>query len=351
MKKLLKISGLILSLVIFLFALFILIIVFTDYKPDHEIVLQSNEKDSLINDTSSISILSWNIGYCGLDKDMDFFFDGGVKMRTTRDKVLNNLSAVNEYLISNTETDIFLLQEVDIKSRRSYYTDQFELLDKALPQYNSVPGINYDVLFVPSPINNPMGRTLSGLMTMSKYKPKDVIRYSYKGNFSFPMGLFMPDRCFLVSRYRVVNGKELLIINTHNSAFDDGTLRSKQLKQLKDFVLSEYEKGNYVIIGGDWNQCPPDIETIIPGWIFDYNDFIKIDMNMMPENWYWVFNNDIPTNRRLITAFSKDKSPVTIIDFFLISPNVICSHVENIDLGFIHSDHNPVRAVFRMKRF
>ena len=25
-------------------------------------------------------------------------------------------------------------------------------------------------------------------------------------------------------------------------------------------MLEEYEKGNYIVVGGDWNQCPPDFK-------------------------------------------------------------------------------------------
>jgi len=36
----------------------------------------------------------------------------------------------------------------------------------------------------------------------------------------------------------------------------------------------------------------------------------------------------------------------SVIDFFLVSPGVQCLGVETIDLGFRHSDHNPVVATF-----
>ena len=52
----------------------------------------------------------------------------------------------------------------------------------------------------------------------------------------------MLDRCFLVNRYPVSNGNELLMINTHNSAYDDGSLRKQQMDFLKDFLWLNMRK-------------------------------------------------------------------------------------------------------------
>lgn len=93
------------------------------------------------------------------------------------------------------------------------------------------------------------------------------------------------------------------MINTHNSVFDEeGELRKKELVKLNDFMMKEYRKGNYVIAGGDWNQNPRGSE-----------------MN-----------------------YQKGKTKTTIIDFFVVSPNVIVESVKTIKTGFENSDHQPV---------
>src|SRR3712207_7070413 len=44
-------------------------------------------------------------------------------------------------------------------------------------------------------------------------------------------------------------------INTHCSAYDKGgKMKLEQMKYLSQFIDSEYKKGNYVLVGGDWNQ-------------------------------------------------------------------------------------------------
>ena len=117
--------------------------------------------------------------------------------------------------------DVFLLQEVDRYSKRSYYQDEYAVLRSLRPDFASFFATNYKVLFVPSPLCKPMGRVLAGLTTLSRFQPHVVTRHSYEGDFSFPLQLFMLDRCFMVCRYPVQSGGELLLVNTHNSAFGD----------------------------------------------------------------------------------------------------------------------------------
>jgi len=69
----------------------------------------------------------------------------------------------------------------------------------------------------------------------------------------------------MANRYRVENGKELVLINTPNEAFDKGGfIRKIQMKRLREIVLNEYNSGNYVITGGNWNQYPPDFKPAFP---------------------------------------------------------------------------------------
>ena len=130
-----------------------------------------------------------------------------------------------------------------------------------MQDYSTSFAKNYDVFFVPVPPATPMGKVLSGLTIFGKYQPTSSVRYSFPGEYGFPKQLFMLDRCFLVNRYPLSNGKELLIINTHNEAFDPGQIRKAQMSYLKDFLLTEFRNGNYIITGGDWNQAPPGFQV------------------------------------------------------------------------------------------
>ncbi len=68
----------------------------------------------------------------------------------------------------------------------------------------------------------------------------------------------------------------------------------------------------------------------------------------MPADWKWVYANNVPTNRRVATPYDKSTTPTTVIDFFLVSPNIENISIENIDLDFQHSDHQPVKASFHL---
>lgn len=348
MKKFLKILLVIMLVLVLGFVGLILTAIISDYDPD-EITTVYESKDNIkLSDSLEFDILNWNIGYCGLDKSMDFFYDGGLQVRASEENTIDNLKGVLNFLKSNDSIEFFLLQEVDQKSKRTYRINEFDSIKALYGEYHSYFGKNYDVFFVPTPPTNPYGKVLSGLMTISKFEPENVVRYSFPGKYAFPKGLFMLDRCFLVKRFLLENGKEFMLINTHNEAYDPGNQRKAQMAYLKDFLLNEYKKGNYIVVGGDWNQCPPGLEKSIDGYIFDEKDYMPVSPDFLPDEWKWVYKNDVPTNRRVMKTWDKKDTPTTIIDFFLISPNVENISIRNIDLNFENSDHNPVIARFKL---
>jgi len=122
-------------------------------------------------------------------------------------------------------------------------------------EYTSFFAINYKVPFVPVPLHSPMGKVDAGMLTLGRYQPVSAERYNFSSAYSWPKRLFMLDRSFILTRYTVSNGKQLVLINTHNSAFNDATdMRTKELNMLKEIIEKEYNQGNYMIVRGDWNQ-------------------------------------------------------------------------------------------------
>ncbi len=348
MKKFLKILFYLLIIIIVSFAVFLIYASIDNYKPEDKIQVFKSKKSTLLNKENDYSLLIWNIGYCGLNKEMDFFYDGGKNVRPPYNRVLENLKGVRSFLKKHQNTDFILLQEVDKNSKRSYSMNEFDSIASLFPERTSSYGKNYDVFFVPTPITEPMGKVEGGLMTISKYKPETSVRYSFPGNYSWPMELFMLDRCFLVNRYTMEEDKELLIINTHNSAYDNGSLKAQQMRYLKDFLKDEYNKGNYIIVAGDWNQCPPNFKPSFTQNIMDNVQRTDISPKYLPK-WKWLFDNTLPTNRRVGTPYEKGKTLTTVIDFLLLSPNIESISVKNINLDFEYSDHQPVMATFKLR--
>jgi endonuclease/exonuclease/phosphatase family metal-dependent hydrolase len=280
---------------------------------------------------------------------MDFFYDGGTKVITPRNKLIENFDAVKRFLKSNDTIDFFLIQEIDKKSKRSYRINEFDTLGKLMNGYHSSFAKNYDVFFVPVPPVSPMGKVLSGLTTFGRYQASSSIRYAFPGQYGFPKQLFMLDRCFLINRYPLTNGRELLIINTHNEAFDPGEIRKAQMVYLKEFLLSEYEKGNYIVTGGDWNQSPPGFKPEFPANIVN-TDQMMINSDYLSPEWEWIYDSRVPSNRTVTAAYDPLTTTTTVIDLFLLSPNIVKISAECIDLGFKNSDHNPVKIKVKLKK-
>jgi len=339
------------ALIAFLILTFLAIIVYaliSDYKPEEKEIVYTSDKTERISDTVEISLLTWNIGYCGLDREMDFFYDGGTRVRTPEEKCYENIDTVKKFLMQNDTIDFILLQEIDLKSKRSYRVNEFETFSESLTEYIPFFAVNYDVFFVPVPPSSPMGKVLSGIAVFSRFLPASVTRFSFPGKYGFPKQLFMLDRCFVMSRYLLENGGELLVINTHNEAFDPGQIRRAQMAYLKDLLLAEYQKGNYIIAGGDWNQSPPDFKPEFTGHHVN-NDQMMLNSDYLPSGWKWVYDNTEPSNRSVIAPYDRETTTTTVIDFFLISPNVECISVDCVNLDFRNSDHNPVRMKVRLK--
>jgi endonuclease/exonuclease/phosphatase family metal-dependent hydrolase len=327
-------------------ALFILVESVRDYSPPQIVDLKS-EGEAQLATPSELTIFTWNIGYAGLGKEMDFFADGGRGSITPKDLVERYvkgiLSVVDTYRYI---TDVFFFQEVDRDSDRSHHIDEYDKLKKLLVGYKSVFAYNYVVDFVPLPLYQPMGKVLSGMAIFSRYDFHDPKRVALPGQYPWPENLFYLDRCMIVVRIPAPNGKEWVLINTHNSAFDSGDQRKQQLEFIKKFILKEYEKGNYVVIGGDWN--------LMLGGNFEYTEkpeefYIPFPKDWTPKGWKWAFDEMVPTNRSLKAPYKKGETFVAIIDGFLVSPNVEVISVNGIDQGFEYSDHNPVVLKVRAK--
>ena len=351
MKTFLKISFFTISVIVLLFVLFFAFFTITDYKPDATFDIHNTNHPDTLKTGDTLTIITWNIGYAGLGNEMDFFYDGGEQVRATEKNTRKNLSEISSFLSNTGKPDFILLQEVDKKAKRTYLIDETKHLAEIFKEFLMFFAPNYKVLFVPLPVTSPMGFVYSGLLSLSGPNPTKSGRIDLPGDYSWPMKVFMLDRCILLNRYPLNNGKEFVLLNIHNSAFDDGSLKKQEMDFIRNLVISEYEKGNYIAAGGDWNQNPPGLTDNKFNKPDGYGNFLLsgIDVNFLPEQWQWCFGSVIPTNRSLKTAFNKKTSGTTVLDFFLLSPNIEIVSVKTYDLVFQNSDHNPVRMKFVIK--
>lgn len=344
-KLILRISILLISL----FLLFLLAVVITDYKPDETITLEVNSnKEKIVKLDNDMSITTFNIGFGGLDKNQNFFMDGGEMSRSySKEKTYENIEGASDYL-KNKNSDFFFVQEVDEKATRSYYIDERQRINEKLDKYSNTYAYNYKVLWVPVPLRRPHGYVRAGLSSFSKYDIGKAIRYQLPGKESFGRQLFLLDRCFIESRLNIEgSNKEFVLINIHLSAYDKGgIIRKQQLSYLKQHIQNEYDKGNYVLVGGDWNHKigKTNFKSKVENkWMQD------IPSDFKPDTFKWAIDNVTPTVRSLDSAYREGNNFIETIDGFLVSDNIEVVRVKGENLGFEYSDHNPVTMKFKLK--
>ncbi|MFJ6932826.1 MAG: hypothetical protein ACIRZI_01955 [Lactobacillus gallinarum] len=78
------------------------------------------------------------------------------------------------------------------------------------------------MLYLAWPLYDPHGSVQSGLLSMSKYHMQSAIRRKFPVSSAFISKFTDLDRCFTVMHYPIKGGKELIVINSHMSAYDRG---------------------------------------------------------------------------------------------------------------------------------
>ena len=137
-----------------------------------------------------------------------------------------------------------------------------------------------------------------------------------------------------------------MLVNLHLEAYDDGEGKAAQTKVLNDFLQAEYDKGNYVIAGGDFNQSFPGALERYPILRSDLWTPGTLTEDILPEGWRFAYDLSAPSCRLLNQPYDPADAANTqhyVIDGFILSPNVTLEEIETLDLGFADSDHNPVR--------
>lgn len=350
-KRSFKFIGWLIGIVILLLAALLGYVTVTDYKPQQqENLLIRHPQHKIIEVIRPFTITTMNIGYGGLDAGQDFFMDGGKNSRaTSQAQVEKNLTTTTE-LLTELDSDIYLLQEVDVDASRSYSVDQVSAMQEAFPELSSVFAINYKVGWVPVPIFQPMGKVESGLLSLSKFQINQQTRYDLPGKEDWPVQLFELDRAFVEMRMPVDNGRELIVLNIHLSAFDKGgEIRKQQLQFLSNYLQAEAAKNNYIIVGGDWNHSLPGTDPLSHRAKQAWPEWLQtLPEDFTPQGFSWAINHTIPTVRTLDIPYEPGTNFLAIIDGFLVSSNVEYSNVLTTDNQFASSDHHAVTATFKL---
>ncbi len=345
-KKITIIAGVLLLLV----AAVLAYLLASEYKPaPKESVSVHGSTEQTLSTGQPFTVTSWNIGYGGLDATADFFMDGGKTVNQENREHVQNVVANIAAQTAELNSDIFLLQEVDINSRRSFSINQAEQITQALEQDHAVQtafAYNFHVKFIPYPLP-PIGHVESGIFTVNSFPADDAARIGFDSSFKWPVSAFQLKRCLLIERMPLANSdNELVLINLHLEAYDDGKGKAQQTAMLAQIMEEEYAKGNYVVAGGDFNSLLPTVDpNAYPLNNTEHFTPAVIDESLLPEGWQYVTDDSVPTSRLLNHPYDtehSDNNQLYVIDGFILSPNVTLHQVETVDYQFQWSDHNPV---------
>lgn len=339
-----------------------LILVFTGYVSyvmltysrihDKQSLTVNGKGNGVAINYTEYTIVTQNIGFGAYTPDFTFFMDGGSKSRAnSKSSVLNCIETAYDKL-SSYDPDFVFLQEVDTNSDRSYHVNQKEFFENKFLGYTSVYGVNYHSAYLFYPIFKPHGKSNSGIATFSKFDIYKSERRSLPVSAGLSKFLDL-DRCYTVTRVFCSNGKQLVLFNVHTSAYGGSDeIRTAQMTMLFNEMQAEYDAGNRVICGGDFNhdftgsstQDLNDGNDTEFGWAQPLptellSDDFKICTNYTGKLTPTCRNCDVPYSENCFTA---------IVDGFIVSQNITVVSVENVDAQFEYSDHNPVVMKFKI---
>lgn len=356
LKIVLSVIGILLALVLLFVCAFLIFASSTSLKvKDSESMQISGNATAEIDSSKQLNLLTWNMGYGALDEREDCYWDGGAGVDGESEQtVKENIDALKAE-IKQLDPDVFFIQEMDVNSKRSYKIDELSAFKDTFGEadYNSTFARNFKAGFVPLPLYNPTGKVEAGIATFSKYSINEASRVQLPCPFSWPMSTVNLKRCLLVNRLPIANSdKEVVLINLHLESYDNGEGKAKQLAMLMDFMQEEYNKGNYVIAGGDFNQTFSNADykkyPQITSW-----ECPVIETEKYPD-FTFKMDDSCPSCRSLDKPYADaDKSENAfqywLLDGFIISNNIKINEFKTLDLSFKNTDHNPVVMSVTMK--
>ena len=358
MKKVFKVIGIVL-LVLVLIAGAYVAYVFADYHriEDNQTLAVTSGQTQQAQTGKSYALVCWNIGFGAYEDDYGFFMDGGTESwACSEERLWKNLDEI-AVVIESLQPDLLLLQEVDFDATRTYHVDEMEFLrtyNGIDADTDSVFAVNYDSPFLFYPFVRPHGASRAGLLTRSALTIESGLRRSLPIETGVTK-LVDLDRCYSVARLPVENGKTLCLYNLHLSAYtSDGKIADEQLAMLLNDMQAEYENGNYVVGGGDFNKDLLGNSGEIFGVStegYTWAQPIKTEL-FEGKNLTLIAPLDEddpqPSCRNADAPYHEGQLLLTV-DGFIVSDNVTVTASSVHAMDFACSDHQPVTMRFTLE--
>lgn len=293
-----------------------------------------------------IDVLTWNLGYAGLGAGSDFVADGGTSFfPPSREAAKTNVHGIVDVLRGQRDADVILLEELASRSPVNYWVNLRKAVDRVFPDRDRIFFADFKTRLMPFPLRMSHGQ---GIYARRAVAGVEVVPLPAEDD-----GIFGVRRRYAatVARMPMAGGGEWVVASVHLAAFDeDALVRTEQMRQLLAWADGEYRAGRHVVLGGDWNlqlvetNFPHTTEERFLFWLYP---FPRQDL---PQGWQIVADASIASVRTNERAYRRGENYTTVIDGFIVSPNVVAESVRGFDLDFQHSDHQPVRGRFRAVR-
>ncbi len=359
MKKFLKRLTYTTITIVALITIYVMYVFLSYYRIEDNLPVNI-EKSNLISNSLTVPIqkklkaTTYNIGFGAYSPDFSFFMDGGKYSRAKSASSVTELTKGAGNLVKNLDSDFALFQEVDIKGTRSHHVNQYEILKEELKSSYSLFALNYDSPYLFYPFLSPHGKNKSSIALFSDYEMVDALRVSLpiSKNLSFLIDL---DRAYTKTYFVTEKGNKLVIYNTHLSAYtNEESVRNLQVQKMFSDMQEEYDNGNYVICGGDFNRdlkIENESEKSNYSWAFPLertllgkNFSVAIDILSKEDkkmHWNSARNADI--------SYEAGKTFTVTLDGFVISDNIEILSYKVENTGYSFSDHENVSIEFRLK--
>lgn len=357
-KKFFQIIGIIIGILVIALLAYLIYLYASYHRIEDNLPLEVESRveqaDAKLTTGKEYSALTYNIGFGAYTPDFSFFMDGGKSSwAKSKDSVLETVQGAGE-LVASYDPDFALIEEVDLDSTRSYHVNEYSVLKDCMSDYDCVFAQNYDSAFLFYPFTQPHGSSKSGLAVFSRYPVTDSLRRSFPVSTSFSK-FFDLDRCYSISRVPVDNGKELVIFELHMSAYGNSDeIREGQIQMLTADMKKEYDAGNYVLCGGDFNhdlKAAEDDSAERESWAYPFPraelpDHFSFCIDQLSDEecaslWDSARNADM--------EYIPGETYTVTLDGFIVSDNIECLKYENINTGYSYSDHDPVYVQFKLK--
>jgi len=235
---------------------------FTTYHPDaveDETIISLSPAPQL-RPGQQLKILSWNVQFFAGRPGNNFFFDGGSDPWPSQQQVTATVHAVAD-IIRQEDPDIIMLQELDDGAERTRFQDQLQLLLGLLPEHYAVHTSSFYWLADFVPHSELLGGVGMKMSIVSKYRLSQAKRYALPAITSDDIFTrqYNPKRAIHGGYLPIEGGGRLNVLNTHLSAYAQGTDTMVRQVAMIDQVLSDFKaRQESVLLAGDFNLIPSD---------------------------------------------------------------------------------------------